>query len=81
MTPLRADMIVVACVLIDFVLKTYELTQIRASAYALEGRLAGGNTEARMISRRGRGGTQSAGVELCVPPRPLREINPITQLK
>ena len=41
MTPLRADMIVVAGVLIDFVLKTYELTQIRASAYALkEGLLA-----------------------------------------
>lgn len=41
MTPLRADMIVVACVLIDFVLKTYHLTNIRASAYALkEGLLA-----------------------------------------
>lgn len=41
MTPLRADMIVVACVLIDFVLKTYEFTHIRASAYALkEGLLA-----------------------------------------
>jgi exopolyphosphatase/guanosine-5'-triphosphate,3'-diphosphate pyrophosphatase len=41
MTPMRADMIVVACVLIDFVLKTYGLTNIRASAYALkEGVLA-----------------------------------------
>jgi len=41
MTPLRADMIVVACVLLDFVLKTYGLTTIRASAYALkEGLLA-----------------------------------------
>ncbi|GAA4015330.1 hypothetical protein GCM10022408_30840 [Hymenobacter fastidiosus] len=41
MTPLRADMIVVACVLIDFVLKTYQFTHIRASAYALkEGLLA-----------------------------------------
>jgi exopolyphosphatase/guanosine-5'-triphosphate,3'-diphosphate pyrophosphatase len=41
MTPLRADMIVVACVLIDFVLKTYGFTSIRASAYALkEGLLA-----------------------------------------
>lgn len=41
MTPLRADMIVVACVLIDFVLKTYGLTAIQASSYALkEGLLA-----------------------------------------
>jgi exopolyphosphatase/guanosine-5'-triphosphate,3'-diphosphate pyrophosphatase len=41
MTPLRADMIVVACVLIDFVLTTYGLTIIQASAYALkEGLLA-----------------------------------------
>ncbi|RYU84339.1 Ppx/GppA phosphatase family protein [Hymenobacter persicinus] len=36
MTPLRADMIVVACVLIDFVLKTYDFAHIRASAYALK---------------------------------------------
>jgi len=36
MTPLRADMIVVACVLVDFVLKTYGFTRIRASAYALK---------------------------------------------
>jgi exopolyphosphatase/guanosine-5'-triphosphate,3'-diphosphate pyrophosphatase len=41
MTPLRADMIVVACVLIDFVLQAYGLTRITASAYALkEGLLA-----------------------------------------
>ena len=41
MTPLRADMIVVACVLIDFVLATYGFTIIQASAYALkEGLLA-----------------------------------------
>ncbi|GAB2950758.1 hypothetical protein GCM10027048_15030 [Hymenobacter coalescens] len=41
MTPLRADMIVVACVLIDFVLKSCRLTRITASAYALkEGLLA-----------------------------------------
>jgi exopolyphosphatase/guanosine-5'-triphosphate,3'-diphosphate pyrophosphatase len=41
MTPLRADMIVVACVLIDFVLQTYGFGRIRASAYALkEGLLA-----------------------------------------
>ncbi|WP_262922962.1 hypothetical protein [Hymenobacter cellulosilyticus] len=36
MTPMRADMIVVACVLIDFVLKTYDFVHIRASAYALK---------------------------------------------
>ncbi|TGD81908.1 phosphatase [Hymenobacter wooponensis] len=36
MTPLRADMIVVACVLIDFVLTTYGLSTITASAYALK---------------------------------------------
>ncbi|MCB2407114.1 phosphatase [Hymenobacter lucidus] len=36
MTPMRADMIVVACVLIDFVLKTYDFLHIRASAYALK---------------------------------------------
>jgi exopolyphosphatase/guanosine-5'-triphosphate,3'-diphosphate pyrophosphatase len=36
MTPLRADMIVVACVLIDFVLKAYDFSHIRASAYALK---------------------------------------------
>ncbi|GAA3922695.1 phosphatase [Hymenobacter algoricola] len=36
MTPLRADMIVVACVLIDFVLQTYGFSHIRASAYALK---------------------------------------------
>ena len=36
MTPLRADMIVVACVLIDFVLKAYGFTDLRASAYALK---------------------------------------------
>ncbi|WP_240410404.1 Ppx/GppA phosphatase family protein [Hymenobacter oligotrophus] len=36
MTPLRADMIVVACVLIDFVLKTCRLPHITASAYALK---------------------------------------------
>ncbi|TYZ13270.1 phosphatase [Hymenobacter lutimineralis] len=41
MTPLRADMIVVACVLIDFVLDTYQLSGITASSYALkEGLLA-----------------------------------------
>ncbi|GAB3234216.1 hypothetical protein GCM10027346_22890 [Hymenobacter seoulensis] len=41
MTPLRADMIVVACVLIDYVLTTYGLTTMQASAYALkEGLLA-----------------------------------------
>ncbi|KAA9338626.1 phosphatase [Hymenobacter busanensis] len=41
MTPLRADMIVVACVLIDFVLKCGPFTGITASAYALkEGLLA-----------------------------------------
>ncbi|MBC6990836.1 phosphatase [Hymenobacter sp. BT491] len=41
MTPLRADMIVVACVLIDYVLKAYGFTSIRASAFALkEGLLA-----------------------------------------
>lgn len=40
-TPLRADMIVVACVLVDFVLKTYGFTSIQASSYALkEGLLA-----------------------------------------
>jgi exopolyphosphatase/guanosine-5'-triphosphate,3'-diphosphate pyrophosphatase len=36
MTPMRADMIVVACILIDFVLKTYDFLHIRASAYALK---------------------------------------------
>ncbi|SNC75532.1 exopolyphosphatase / guanosine-5'-triphosphate,3'-diphosphate pyrophosphatase [Hymenobacter gelipurpurascens] len=36
MTPMRADMIVVACVLIDFVLTTYGLVHITASAYALK---------------------------------------------
>ncbi|MBW3127498.1 phosphatase [Hymenobacter profundi] len=41
MLPMRADMIVVASVLIDYVLQTYSLTQIIASAYALkEGMLA-----------------------------------------
>ncbi|MCC3157698.1 phosphatase [Hymenobacter sp. 15J16-1T3B] len=41
MTPMRADMIVVACVLIDFVLNACRLTRIKASAYALkEGLLA-----------------------------------------
>ncbi|OON68148.1 hypothetical protein B0919_15375 [Hymenobacter sp. CRA2] len=41
MTPMRADMIVVACVLIDFVLKACRLTHITSSAYALkEGLLA-----------------------------------------
>ncbi len=43
MTPMRADMIVVACILIDFILTTYHLTNsnIRASSYALkEGLLA-----------------------------------------
>ncbi|UOR05391.1 phosphatase [Hymenobacter aerilatus] len=41
MLPMRADMIVVASVLIDYVLQTYGLTQIIASAYALkEGMLA-----------------------------------------
>ncbi|WP_084446096.1 Ppx/GppA phosphatase family protein [Hymenobacter roseosalivarius] len=43
MTPLRADMIVVACILIDFILTTYQFTatNIRASSYALkEGLLA-----------------------------------------
>ncbi|GAA4377073.1 phosphatase [Hymenobacter koreensis] len=41
MTPLRADMIVVACVLIDLVLQYGPFTRITASAYALkEGLLA-----------------------------------------
>ncbi len=41
MTPLRADMIVVAGVLIDWVVRTYDLTRIRVSAWALkEGLLA-----------------------------------------
>jgi exopolyphosphatase / guanosine-5'-triphosphate,3'-diphosphate pyrophosphatase len=41
MTPMRANMIVVACVLIDFVLNACRLTRIKASAYALkEGLLA-----------------------------------------
>ncbi|MCC2548362.1 phosphatase [Hymenobacter sp. BT175] len=41
MTPMRADMIVVACVLIDFILKSFRFQRIQASAYALkEGLLA-----------------------------------------
>jgi exopolyphosphatase/guanosine-5'-triphosphate,3'-diphosphate pyrophosphatase len=36
MTPLRADMIVVACVLIDSVLNAYNFRSITASAYALK---------------------------------------------
>ncbi|WP_400193502.1 phosphatase [Hymenobacter sp. B81] len=36
MTPLRADMIVVACVLIDFILRCGPFTGITASAYALK---------------------------------------------
>lgn len=41
MTPLRADMIVVASVVVDWVLKTYRLERLRVSAYALsEGLLA-----------------------------------------
>jgi exopolyphosphatase / guanosine-5'-triphosphate,3'-diphosphate pyrophosphatase len=41
MTPMRADMIVVAGVLIDWCLRTYGLTRIRVSAWALkEGLLA-----------------------------------------
>jgi len=36
MIPLRVDMIVVACCLIDFVLKKYEITKLRASTYALK---------------------------------------------
>jgi exopolyphosphatase/guanosine-5'-triphosphate,3'-diphosphate pyrophosphatase len=41
MFPMRADMLVVAAILIDFVLTTYGLTRIQTSAYALkEGLLA-----------------------------------------
>ncbi len=41
MTPLRADMIVVAGIVIDWVISTYRLTRIRVSAWALkEGLLA-----------------------------------------
>jgi len=41
MFPMRADMLVVASILIDFVLTTYGLTRIQTSAYALkEGLLA-----------------------------------------
>lgn len=41
MFPMRADMLVVASVIIQYVLKTYELTNIRTSAFALkEGLLA-----------------------------------------
>ena len=36
MIPLRVDMIVVACGLIDFILKSYPITNIRVSAYALK---------------------------------------------
>jgi exopolyphosphatase/guanosine-5'-triphosphate,3'-diphosphate pyrophosphatase len=36
MFPMRADMLVVASVLVDFVLTTYGLTRIRTSAYALK---------------------------------------------
>lgn len=36
MIPLRVDMIVVACCLVDFVLKKYGITQIRTSTYALK---------------------------------------------
>jgi exopolyphosphatase/guanosine-5'-triphosphate,3'-diphosphate pyrophosphatase len=41
MFPMRADMLVVAAVLIDYVLTTFNLSHIRTSAYALkEGLLA-----------------------------------------
>ena len=41
MFPMRADMLVVASIIIKYVLTTYELTQITASAFALkEGLLA-----------------------------------------
>jgi exopolyphosphatase / guanosine-5'-triphosphate,3'-diphosphate pyrophosphatase len=41
MTDMRADMMVVAGVLTDWVIRTYGLTQIRVSAWALkEGLLA-----------------------------------------
>jgi exopolyphosphatase/guanosine-5'-triphosphate,3'-diphosphate pyrophosphatase len=36
MVEMRVDMIVVACILIDFVLENYELKKIRVSAYALK---------------------------------------------
>jgi exopolyphosphatase/guanosine-5'-triphosphate,3'-diphosphate pyrophosphatase len=36
MIPLRVDMIVVACCLIDFTLKNYQIENIRVSAYALK---------------------------------------------
>lgn len=36
MVPLRVDMIVVACVLIDFIVKEVDLKHIRVSAYALK---------------------------------------------
>ncbi|MDJ1499528.1 phosphatase [Xanthocytophaga agilis] len=36
MIPLRVDMIVVACCLVDFVLKKYEIHQIKTSTYALK---------------------------------------------
>ncbi len=36
MIPLRVDMIVVACCLIDFVLKKYNISQVRTSTYALK---------------------------------------------
>ena len=45
MTELRVDMIVVAVYLIDFVLRTYAINDIRVSTYALkEGALAKGNS-------------------------------------
>ena len=48
MTPMRADMIVVASVLIDWVLRTYGLTRVRVSAWALkEGLLARAAATAR----------------------------------
>lgn len=36
MSPLRADMIVVACILINYLIKKLEIKQIRVSAYALK---------------------------------------------
>ena len=48
MTPMRADMIVVAGVLIDVVLRRYGLTRLRVSAWALkEGLLARAAAAAR----------------------------------
>lgn len=36
MAELRVDMIVVACCLIDYIIKTYEINHIRVSSYALK---------------------------------------------